>query len=190
MSRLRWNLTAAVVTAAAVTFGIIAVPASGAANPTAEFQKTSDWGTGWEAKYTIRNGGSSALNSWTVEFDLPAGTAISSSWDAQQTKTGNHYKFTNLSWNGSVPVGGTAAFGFVGSGPGSPLNCTLNGASCGGGGTPPTTTTTPPTTTTTTSPPGPSGSKVVGYFAQWGVYGRNYHVKNIHTSGSAAKLTH
>lgn len=34
------------------------------------------------------------------------------------------------------------------------------------------------------------GKKVVGYFAQWGVYGRNYHVKNIVTSGSAAKLTH
>ncbi|MGC7100459.1 glycoside hydrolase family 18 protein [Amycolatopsis lurida] len=32
--------------------------------------------------------------------------------------------------------------------------------------------------------------KTLGYFAQWGVYGRNYHVKNIHTSGSAAKLTH
>ena len=30
----------------------------------------------------------------------------------------------------------------------------------------------------------------LGYFVQWGVYQRNYHVKNIHTSGSAAKLTH
>ncbi|GGR19529.1 glycoside hydrolase family 18 protein [Streptomyces netropsis] len=35
-----------------------------------------------------------------------------------------------------------------------------------------------------------AGSKVVGYFTNWGVYGRNYHVKNIETSGSAAKLTH
>ncbi|MFF8659431.1 glycoside hydrolase family 18 protein [Streptomyces huasconensis] len=35
-----------------------------------------------------------------------------------------------------------------------------------------------------------AGSKVVGYFTEWGVYGRNYHVKNIETSGSAAKLTH
>ncbi len=32
--------------------------------------------------------------------------------------------------------------------------------------------------------------KVVGYFVQWGVYQRNYHVKNIVTSGSADKLTH
>ncbi|TDR40062.1 chitinase (glycosyl hydrolase family 18) [Tahibacter aquaticus] len=32
--------------------------------------------------------------------------------------------------------------------------------------------------------------KVIGYFAQWGIYGRNYLVKNIDTSNSAAKLTH
>lgn len=36
----------------------------------------------------------------------------------------------------------------------------------------------------------PGGKRVVGYFAEWGVYGRNYHVKNIETSGSAAVLTH
>lgn len=35
-----------------------------------------------------------------------------------------------------------------------------------------------------------AGHRVVGYFTDWGVYGRNYHVKNIETSGSAAKLTH
>lgn len=35
-----------------------------------------------------------------------------------------------------------------------------------------------------------SGEKVVGYFIDWGVYGRDYHVKNLVTSGSADKLTH
>ncbi|MFE9860869.1 glycoside hydrolase family 18 protein [Streptomyces sp. NPDC005780] len=38
--------------------------------------------------------------------------------------------------------------------------------------------------------PTAAGSKVVGYFTNWGVYQRNYHVKNIETSGSADKLTH
>lgn len=43
----------------------------------------------------------------------------------------------------------------------------------------------------TSATPPPSGSKrVIGYFVQWGIYGRNYRVKNIDTSGSAAKLTH
>ena len=35
-----------------------------------------------------------------------------------------------------------------------------------------------------------SGGRVVGYFVAWGVYGRNYHVKNIVDSGSAETLTH
>jgi len=35
-----------------------------------------------------------------------------------------------------------------------------------------------------------AGSKVVGYFTEWGTYDRKYYVKNIETSGSAARLTH
>ncbi|MDT0487338.1 glycoside hydrolase family 18 protein [Streptomyces doebereineriae] len=38
--------------------------------------------------------------------------------------------------------------------------------------------------------PKAAGSKVVGYFTEWGTYDRKYFVKNIETSGSAAKLTH
>ncbi|ETK31879.1 glycosyl hydrolase family 18 protein, partial [Microbispora sp. ATCC PTA-5024] len=48
-----------------------------------------------------------------------------------------------------------------------------------------------PTPTPTVTPTGPGGGKkVVGYFTNWGVYGRQYFVKNLVTSGSAAKLTH
>jgi chitinase len=32
--------------------------------------------------------------------------------------------------------------------------------------------------------------KQVGYFVQWGIYGRSFFVKNLVTSGQAAKLTH
>lgn len=32
--------------------------------------------------------------------------------------------------------------------------------------------------------------KRVAHFIQWGVYGRDYHVKDMDTSGAAAKLTH
>ena len=34
------------------------------------------------------------------------------------------------------------------------------------------------------------GPLTVGYFTEWGVYDRGYHVKNIATSGAAEKLTH
>ncbi|MGQ4408183.1 glycosyl hydrolase, partial [[Kitasatospora] papulosa] len=30
----------------------------------------------------------------------------------------------------------------------------------------------------------------VGYFTQWGVYGRDFQVKDLDTSGTAARLTH
>ena len=35
-----------------------------------------------------------------------------------------------------------------------------------------------------------SGYAKVGYFVQWGIYGRQYFVKNLVTTGAAAKLTH
>src|SRR5262245_26061521 len=35
----------------------------------------------------------------------------------------------------------------------------------------------------------PKGSQVVGYFIEWGIYGRNYKVKDVETSGSADDLT-
>lgn len=56
-----------------------------------------------------------------------------------------------------------------------------------GGGNPP-----PPPDVSNPPVSGPDafGKKLVGYFTNWSIYGRNFHVKNLETSGSAAKLTH
>ncbi|WP_374209834.1 glycosyl hydrolase family 18 protein [Glycomyces sp. TRM65418] len=59
-----------------------------------------------------------------------------------------------------------------------------------GGGTDPTTAPTDPPTDEPTGDPGESGKINAAYFTEWGVYGRNYHVKNIVSSGSAEDLTH
>jgi chitinase len=201
---MRARLAAAVGTAALLVAGVVAVgatSANAAGSVTASFT-TSSWGTGQTATYTITNGTSSPITSWTVEFDLPSGTTLGSYWDALMSQSGNHVVAKNRDYNGNVAAGGTTSFGFNTTGAGVPTNCTINGAPCGGGTPPPTTappTTAPPTTTppspsptptTPPPPPGSGGNKIVGYFAEWGVYGRNYHVKNIETSGSAAKLTH
>jgi chitinase len=45
-------------------------------------------------------------------------------------------------------------------------------------------------TVTTDDVVGAGSYAKVGYFVQWGIYGRQYFVKNLDTSGSAAKLTH
>lgn len=41
-----------------------------------------------------------------------------------------------------------------------------------------------------TRPTGGGGQRVTAYFAQWGIYARNYLVRNIETSGTAARITH
>ncbi|MFF3786119.1 glycoside hydrolase family 18 protein [Streptomyces sp. NPDC001933] len=69
------------------------------------------------------------------------------------------------------------------------LGATLLGvAGTASAGTPPTTRAAAPASAD--AAPTAAGDKVVGYFTNWGVYGRNYHVRNIETSGSADKLTH
>ncbi|MEV4120775.1 cellulose binding domain-containing protein [Micromonospora sp. NPDC049645] len=152
MKRSR-SLVLSLVAALAATLGAawVALPAY-AAGPTASFVKTSDWGSGWEGKYTITNGGSSTINGWSLTFDLPSGTTLGSYWDALLSSAGQRHTFTNRSWNGTIAPGGSVSFGFLASGSGAPSGCQLNGASCGGG-TPPTTPPPPPTTPPPTTPP-------------------------------------
>ncbi|MEU1810589.1 chitinase [Micromonospora aurantiaca (nom. illeg.)] len=161
---------AALVTVAAATLTLTG-PAL-AAGATAAFTKTSDWGTGWEGRYTITNGGSSTIAGWQVAFTLPAGTTLGSYWDATVTSVGQRHTFTNRSWNGTLAPGASASFGFLVTGSGLPTACTLNGAPCGGGAppttAPPTTappTTAPPTTAPPTNPPNTGLPKhaLIGY---------------------------
>ncbi|WP_031485808.1 glycoside hydrolase family 18 chitinase [Streptomyces bicolor] len=248
----------------------LASPAEAATSATATYAKTQDWGSGFEGKWTVKNTGDTTISSWTVEWDFPSGTSVTSAWDADVTSSGTHWTARNKSWNGSLAPGASVTFGFNGTGAGAPANCKLNGGSCDGGsvpgdnppsapGTPTasditntsvklswsaatddkgvknydvlrdgakvaTVTTTSYTdsgltagtdysyavqardtadqtgpvsgaravrTTGGTTEPPPTGGKVkLGYFTEWGVYGRNYHVKNLVTSGSASKITH
>ncbi|MFJ9901711.1 glycosyl hydrolase family 18 protein [Streptomyces sp. NPDC101152] len=249
----------------------LASSAQAAGTATATYAKTQDWGTGFEGKWTVTNTGSTAISSWTIAWDFPSGTAVTSAWDADVTSSGTHWTAKNKSYNGTLAPGASVSFGFNGTGSGAPSNCTLNGGSCDGGTTvpgdnPPSAPGTPTassitdtsvklswsaatddkgvknydvlrdgkvvaTVTTTSytdtgltagsdysytvqardtadqtgpasgavavhttggpSTPPPTGDKVkLGYFTEWGIYGRNYNVKNLVTSGSAAKITH
>ncbi|MEV7398864.1 glycoside hydrolase family 18 chitinase [Streptomyces sp. NPDC091267] len=267
-SRAVAGLTALLLPLAAMVS--LASPAEAATSATATYTKKSDWGSGFEGQWTVKNTGTTALSSWTIEWDFPTGTAVGSAWDATVTGSGTHWTAKNLGWNGSVAPGASVSFGFNGTGAGSPAGCKLNGTSCDGGSVPgdnapsaPGTPTASAVTDTsaklswsaatddkgiknydvlrdgavvatvagttytntgltagtdysytvrardTADQTGPAsgavkvhttggggtdpgtGSKVnLGYFAEWGVYGRNYHVKNLDTSGSAAKITH
>lgn len=251
--------------------GLVALagPAEAATSATATYTKVSDWGSGFEGKWTVKNTGTTTIGSWTVEWDYPSGTGVTSAWDATVTSSGTHWTGKNVGWNGTLSPGASVSFGFNGAGPGAPGGCKINGAPCDGGSqpgdNPPSAPGTPTasnvtetsltlnwsaatddkgvknydvyrggtkiTTVTGTSygdsgltkgttynytvtardtadqtgpssgslsvttpggtvPPDPGGKVKLGYFTNWGVYQRNYHVKNLVTSGSAAKITH
>ncbi|WP_442792106.1 cellulose binding domain-containing protein [Micromonospora sp. NBC_01796] len=154
----RTALGASVAATLAVATTLALTPTAHAAGPvlTATFTQSSAWGSGYAAAYTIRNGGDAAANGWVVEFDLAAGSTVSTSWDSVRSQSGQRYRFANAGWNGTVAPGGTQSFGFNVSGLATPTNCTLNGAPCTGGPTPPPPTTTPPPTTPPPSTPPPT----------------------------------
>ncbi|HET9140184.1 cellulose binding domain-containing protein [Actinophytocola sp.] len=135
--------------------GLVAVPTSAAQGMlTATFTERDDWGSGFEGKFTLHNGTAADINGWTVEFDMPAGFRVTSSWDAGQGGTPQHPTFSNPGWAAVLRAGGTASFGFIGT-PGNfpgPLNCKVNGADCAGGPVGPAVPGTPgtPTVTSTT----------------------------------------
>ncbi|GAA0562009.1 hypothetical protein GCM10010172_51450 [Paractinoplanes ferrugineus] len=118
----------------------------------ATFTKDSDWGSGYQAKYTITNGTGAAVDGWQLVFGLPSTAKLGSFWDATITTSGSTVTAKNPGYAPTIPAGGRAEFGFVVAGSGSPTSCTVNGASCAGGGT-----TTAPTTAPTKAPtPRPS----------------------------------
>jgi len=129
---------AALAAASLVSGSLLAASggAPAAGRVTATFNLAWDWGTGYQAGYTITNNTAAAVSSWTVSYDLPAGQQIGNYWDALETVSGSRISFTNRSYNGAVGAGGgTVSFGFIVTGAFSPpTSCTINGSPCGAGG--------------------------------------------------------
>ncbi len=105
-------------------------PPAGASN--VKLKVTSDWTSGYTAEVTITNSGTTAINGWTLEFDLPA--TIVNIWNGEiSKKSGNRYTIRNLAYNGTIQPGQSVTFGFQASGTGSAArtisNVVLNGRS-------------------------------------------------------------
>ncbi|WP_030374583.1 glycoside hydrolase family 18 chitinase [Streptomyces rimosus] len=135
-------LTALLLPVAALIGLAGATPAHAAESATATYTKVSDWGTGFQGQWTVKNTGDTTINGWTVEWDFPSGTSVGSAWDARVSGSGTHWKAQNANWNGTIAPGASVSFGFTGagSGGGDVSGCKLNGGSCDGaqpGDTPP-----------------------------------------------------
>ncbi|MFG1805956.1 cellulose binding domain-containing protein [Streptomyces sp. NPDC049040] len=128
------QLTVAVAVAAALAGGGFALAGSAsAATVGAAYSKTSDWGSGYTGQYEISNSTGSTLDGWTLTFQLPAGTTISSLWNGTYTVSGQTVTVKPAGWNSSIAPGGTADIGFVASATGSagdPVGCLINNAKC------------------------------------------------------------
>jgi chitinase len=130
---------AAAAALAAITAMSAAMPtaAYAAGSVTTTFTKTSDWGTGYEAKYTITNGTSTATTGWNLQFNLPTGQTVSSVWSDPYTFSAGHVTITNASWDGVINAGASLDVGFDINYTGTyaaPTGCTVNGGPCAGGG--------------------------------------------------------
>ncbi|MEI7687950.1 MAG: cellulose binding domain-containing protein, partial [Planctomycetota bacterium] len=92
------------------------------------FTPKSSWNGGFVADVTIRNTSTTAMNGWTLEFDLAAD--ITNLWSGTiVSRVGNHYVIRAASWNATIPPGGSITFGFQAAGLlAPPLNFKLNGA--------------------------------------------------------------
>lgn len=170
----RWLPAAACATAtlsaAGVALGVVLAHGAGAATGlTATYTKVKQWSGGFQGTVTVGNAGAAPVTGWRVEFDLPAGAAVTSAWRATASHSGTHWVFVNVDYDATVPAGGTVDFGFNASLTGAyadPTGCLVNGDPCGGGGGPTgspsptaTPTATPPTSPPPTSPP-PGGTDV------------------------------
>lgn len=153
----------------------------------AALSTTSTWTSGFQATVVL-TAGPAPLASWSIEFD--SAFTITSVWDGVLTQlAGGRVRVSDTGWNAAVPAGGSVSFGFVANGvfapptggclngSGVPVNGVPSNATCGasggGGSTGGTGPPSPP------AGPSPSGRRVVGYFAAWGVYGRDFHVPEI-----------
>ncbi|WP_351228795.1 cellulose binding domain-containing protein [Streptomyces sp. NPDC002133] len=135
----------------------------------AAYTRTSSWDSGYTGQYVITNDTGKARSGWTLEFDLPAGTTISSLWNGDHTVQGQHVTVKPASWNKELAPGASVTVGFVTSASGKagdPSGCRIDDTACSvdEGATPqpsgrPTEQPTPsPTATAPTTPPSPTGT--------------------------------
>ncbi|MFJ7944227.1 cellulose binding domain-containing protein [Streptomyces sp. NPDC096354] len=160
----RTKAIGAVVAAAVIGSAVFALTGTAqAASVGAAYTRTSGWTGGYTGQYVVTNDTDKVQTDWTLEFDLPAGTRISSLWNGEHTVSGNHVTVKPAGWNKELAPGKSATVGFVTTSDGTaadPTGCLINDAKCSidTGATPepsgrPTETATPTPTATPTAKP-------------------------------------
>jgi len=76
----------------------------------------SHWAGGFGAAVTINNTGTTAINNWTLTWSFANGQTITQMWNGNVLQSGSNVTVTNVSYNGSIPAGGSySGMGFNGT---------------------------------------------------------------------------
>ena len=100
----------------------------------AVYSITNSWPGGFQAAITIQNAGSTAWSSWTLTWTFANGQTIYGLWNGAASQSGSNVTVQNLSYNGSIPAGGSYnGLGFTGSWNTTnavPTSFAINGTTC------------------------------------------------------------
>jgi lysophospholipase L1-like esterase len=95
----------------------------------ATYRVANSWTGGFQAEVSVANGGSTALNGWTVRMTLASGQAINNLWNGVNTGTTGSVTVKNAAYNGVIAGSGSTMFGFVATGNGSVVPSSISCAS-------------------------------------------------------------
>ncbi|KAB1162281.1 cellulose-binding protein, partial [Micromonospora sp. AMSO12t] len=107
-------------------------PPGGGTGPRVAYTMNS-WGSGFTASIDITNTGTSAINGWTLAFNLPSGQSITSGWGATYSPSSGQVSARNVDYNAAIAPGATINIGFQANTSGNtaePTAFTLNGVAC------------------------------------------------------------
>ncbi|KAB8139697.1 PHB depolymerase family esterase [Chloroflexia bacterium SDU3-3] len=95
----------------------------------------NQWGTGFTAEVTVKNTSANAINGWALAWTFGGNQQVTNAWNAMISPASGSVVASNVSYNASIPAGGSVSFGFQGSYSGTnsvPASFTLNGTTCSG----------------------------------------------------------
>ena len=98
------------------------------------YNNVNQWSTGFQAAITIQNTGTVGIAKWTLKWTFPGTQQVTSLWNGSYTQSGDALTVNNLSYNGTIPAGGSYnGVGFTASFTGTnaaPTSFTVNGTVC------------------------------------------------------------
>jgi cellulose 1,4-beta-cellobiosidase len=126
--------TSGALTPATTSFNLVVTPTGGFSCHVV-YTISSQWPGGFGGGLNIENTGSTAISNWTLTWTYANGQTITQLWNGNVTQSGANVTVTNLSYNGSIPAGGSySAAGFNGTWNNVtnsvPTNFAVNGTTC------------------------------------------------------------